>query len=258
MQICPELGHAVSIRRLLPEAEIIGAGDVEISGCTCDARQVRGGELFAALVGSRHDGHDFITEAAVRGCAAVLSERPPTDSALPWCLVPNARDAYGRLCQMLAGNPSQQLKLIGVTGTNGKTTTSCLIAGVLTAAGHQVGVLGTLGYLDGRIVERATHTTPPSDRLAGLLARMVRNGCTHAVMEVSSHALDQSRVAGARFDAACVTNVTQDHLDYHATLRSYRRTKARLFDHLTAEGFAVINADDRGSAGFLHGSMDPC
>ena len=137
---------------------------------------------------------------------------------MPSCVVPNARAAHARLCQALAGNPSRQLKLIGVTGTNGKTTTSCLIAGVLTAAGHRVGVLGTLGYLDGRIVEESTHTTPPPERLASLLSRMVRNECSHAVMEVSSHALDQSRVAGVEFDAACVTNVTHDHLDYHATL----------------------------------------
>ena len=129
MQVCPSLGHFVSLRELLPDAQIAGADDIAISGCTCDSRQVRGGELFAALVGSRHDGHDFVADAAARGCAAVLSERPVPESTLPWCGVPNARQAYARLCQTLAGNPSHQLKLIGVTGTNGKTTTSCLIAG---------------------------------------------------------------------------------------------------------------------------------
>ena len=199
-----------------------------------------------------YDGHDFIAEAAARGCTAVVSQRPaPPDCGLTWCTVPNAREAYGRVCQTLAGSPTRHLKLIGVTGTNGKTTTSCLIAGVLTAADHRVGVLGTLGYLDGRFVEPATHTTPPPDRLAALLARMVRNECSHAVMEVSSHGLDQARVAGAWFDAACVTNVTHDHLDYHASLRNYRLAKARLFDHLADEGFVVLNADDAGSAGYL-------
>ena len=118
---------------------------------------------------------------------------------MPVCMVPDVREAHARLCQTLAGNPSRHLKLIGVTGTNGKTTTSCLIAGVLKAADHRVGVLGTLGYLDGRIVEASTHTTPPPERLAALLARMVGNECSHAVMEVSSHALDQSRVAGVQF-----------------------------------------------------------
>jgi UDP-N-acetylmuramoyl-L-alanyl-D-glutamate--2,6-diaminopimelate ligase len=252
MLVCPDLGQFVPLRRLLPEAVIHGAGDTPVTGCACDSRQVRGGELFAALVGSCRDGHDFIAEAMSRGCAAVLSERPmPPDSAVPWCTVPNAREAYSRLCQTMAGSPTRQLKLIGVTGTNGKTTTSCLIAGILSTAGHRVGVLGTLGYLDGRTVQPATHTTPPPDRLATLLTQMVRNECSHAVVEVSSHALDQSRVAGAWFDAACVTNVTRDHLDYHASLRNYRLAKARLFDHLGDEGFVVLNADDPGSAGYL-------
>jgi UDP-N-acetylmuramoyl-L-alanyl-D-glutamate--2,6-diaminopimelate ligase len=252
MQVCSELGHLASLRRLLPEAAIVGVEDVAISGCTCDSRQVGEGELFVALQGGQCDGHDFVAEAVERGCAAVLSERPaPDDVAVPWCGVPNAREAYGRLCQAMAGWPTRQLKLIGVTGTNGKTTTSCLIAGILSEAGHRVGVLGTLGYLDGRIVEPATHTTPPPERLAQLFSRMVQNECTHAVMEVSSHALDQSRVAGVLFDAACVTNVTRDHLDYHASLSDYRRAKAKLFDQLSDEGFAVLNADDAGSADFL-------
>jgi UDP-N-acetylmuramoyl-L-alanyl-D-glutamate--2,6-diaminopimelate ligase len=258
MQVCPELGHLAPLHRLLPEAEIVGADNIAITGCTCDSRQVRDGELFVALKGGLCDGHDFIAEAVERGCAAVLSDRPVGQVAnlsygsnVPWCVVPNARESYARLCQTLAGCPTRQLKLIGVTGTNGKTTTSCLIAGVLSEAGYRIGVLGTLGYLDGRVVEPATHTTPPPDRLAQLFSRMVQNECTHAVMEVSSHALDQSRVGGAAFDAACVTNVTQDHLDYHASLGDYRRTKAKLFDHLTEEGFVVLNADDPGSAGYL-------
>ena len=170
MQVCPSLGHLVSLRELLPDAETIGADDIAVSGCTCDSRQVRGGELFAALAGSRHDGHDFIAEAVAAGLRRRAERAAGSPrSAVPWCVVPNAREAYARLCQTLAGNPSRQLKLIGVTGTNGKTTTSCLIAGVLAAAGHRVGVLGTLGYLDGRIVEPATHTTPPPERLAALL-----------------------------------------------------------------------------------------
>jgi UDP-N-acetylmuramoyl-L-alanyl-D-glutamate--2,6-diaminopimelate ligase len=252
MQVCPDLGHLVSLRELLPEVDVGGgADDVWISGCTCDSRQVRAGELFAALPGSRHDGHDFAAEAVERGCAAVLAERPMPEISAPVCIAPDARKTYARLCQCLAGNPSRQLKLIGITGTNGKTTTSCLIAGILSAAGHRVGVLGTLGYLDGRIVEDSTHTTPPPERLASLLSRMAGNGCTHAVMEVSSHALHQSRVGGLEFDAACITNVTHDHLDYHATLADYRRTKGKIFDYLGVEGFAVLNADDAGSAEFL-------
>jgi UDP-N-acetylmuramoyl-L-alanyl-D-glutamate--2,6-diaminopimelate ligase len=257
MQVCPELGQVVSLRRLLPEAEIIGGDDVWITGCSSDSRQVREGELFAALAGSRCDGRDFAADAVARGCAAVLAERPVAELSVPTCVVPNPRESFARLCQTLAGCPSRQLKIIGVTGTNGKTTTSCLIAGVLSAANHRVGVLGTLGYLDGRVVEESTHTTPPPERLASLLSRMVGNGCTHAVMEVSSHALDQSRVAGLEFDAACVTNVTHDHLDYHTTLSEYRQTKAKIFDHLNIEGFAVLNADDPGSAEFLRHHAGP-
>ncbi len=159
--------------------------------------------------------------------------------------------AYAKVCQKLAGNPSRQLKVIGITGTNGKTTTSCLLANILTTAGHKIGLTGILGYLDGADIEDSTSTTPPPDKLADLLARMVRNGCSHAVMEVSSHALDQSRVAGIQFDAVCVTNVSRDHLDYHGTISDYRLTKSRLFDYLAPEGFAVINADDPASGGYL-------
>jgi UDP-N-acetylmuramoyl-L-alanyl-D-glutamate--2,6-diaminopimelate ligase len=257
MQVCPELGQVVSLRRLLPEAEIVGADDVWITGCTSDSRQVREGELFAALPGSRCDGRDFAADAVAQGCVAVLAQQSLVELPVPSCVVPNPRESFARLCQTLAGCPSRQLKLIGVTGTNGKTTTSCLIAGVLSAADFRVGVLGTLGYLDGRIVEESTHTTPPPERLASLLAQMVRNRCTHAVMEVSSHALDQSRVAGMGFDVACVTNVTHDHLDYHATLSEYRQAKSKIFDHLNIEGFAVFNADDPGSAELLRRHAGP-
>lgn len=253
MQVCHDLGRLAHLHRFLPEAVIHGANDVAFTGCANDSRRVRQGDLFFAIRGEQHDGHDFIAQAVERGCAAVVSEQTPdSEAAVPWCVVPHARESFARLCQTLAGNPTQQLKLIGVTGTNGKTTTSCLIAGVLTEAGYRAGVLGTLGYLDGRTIEPAAHTTPPSDRLAALLARMVQNECSHAVMEVSSHALDQSRVAGAWFDAACITNVTQDHLDYHANLNAYRRAKAKLFDQLSDEAFVVLNADDPGSAGYLH------
>lgn len=272
MQVCPELGQFVGLRGLLPETEFFGPDDVPIAGCACDSRKVRPGDLFVALSGVRRDGRDFIAEAVARGCSAVMlqsgnrqilpkrSEDSPAHNApgpvysdypVPVCLVPNARESYARLCQALAGNPSRQLKVIGVTGTNGKTTTTCLIAGIFKAAGYRVGLLGTLGYLDGRVVEPAAYTTPPPDVLASMLARMVRNECTHAVMEVSSHALDQSRTAGVWFDAACVTNVTQDHLDYHGTMSEYRRAKGRLFDHLDEDGLAVLNADDPGSAGYL-------
>ena len=191
MQTCPDLGHAVSLRTLLPEAALAGADDIWAEGCACDSRQIQPGQVFAALPGTRQDGHEFVAEAIQRGCSAVLAQRPLPDAGLPVCVVPNVGDAYGRLCQALAGNPSQCLKVIGITGTNGKTTTSCLIAGVLTTAGHRIGLLGTLGYLDGQRVDEAPWTTPPADQLAAYFNRMLRNGCSHAIMEVSSHALAQ-------------------------------------------------------------------
>ncbi len=251
MQTCPVLGPAIWLRRLLGEAASHGAPKLRISGCTCDSRQVQPGWLFAALRGRHFDGRRFIAEAARRGAVGVLSEAPAPQTSLPVCLVPDARAAYARICQALAGDPSHELRVVGVTGTNGKTTTSCLIASILVAAGMKVGLTGTLGYLDGEMVEQPTLTTPPADQLAGLLRRMVEHDCTHAVLEVSSHALDQQRVAGIRFDTACLTGVERDHLDYHPSLDDYQRAKARLFDHLAPEGLAVVNADDPFSAALL-------
>ena len=225
MHVCPELGQFESLHALLPEAVILGADDIGFRGCAGDSRGVNAGDLFVAIRGEKFDGLNFIAEAADRGCAGVLSDRSIEDYCIPTALVPNARAALGKLCQHLAGNPSRRMKVIGVTGTNGKTTTACLIAGVLNHAGRKTGLIGTLGYFDGDDVEDPTHTTPPPEKLAALLARMDGNGCSHAVMEVSSHALDQSRIAGIAYDAACVTNVTHDHLDYHPSIRGYRRTR---------------------------------
>jgi UDP-N-acetylmuramoyl-L-alanyl-D-glutamate--2,6-diaminopimelate ligase len=251
MHVCPEVGQFESLRALLPDAVIHGADDIGFQRPVSDSRKVKPGDLFVAIQGEKFNGLNFIAEAAERGCSGVLSDRAIENCCFPRALVQNVRAAHGKLCQQLAGNPSQQMKVIGVTGTNGKTTTACLIAGVLSHAGHKTGLIGTLGYFDGDDVEDPTHTTPPPEKLAALLARMVENGCSHAVMEVSSHALDQSRIAGVSYDAACVTNVTQDHLDYHPNLQNYRRTKRKLFEHLTPEGFAIVNADDPVASGIL-------
>jgi UDP-N-acetylmuramoyl-L-alanyl-D-glutamate--2,6-diaminopimelate ligase len=277
MHVCPELGQFESLRTLLPDALIQGADDIGFSGCTCDSRKVKAGDLFVAVKGEKFDGLDFVAEALDRGCAGVLSDRPIDDFRIPTALVANARAAHGSICQVLAGNPSELMKVIGVTGTNGKTTTAVLIAGVLSHAGHKTGLIGTLGYFDGEdMVGQVSnlssdqdnsnrqvgnlsynHTTPPPEKLAALMARMVRNDCSHVVMEVSSHALDQSRIGGISFDAACLTNVTHDHLDYHPSLQNYRHTKQKLFGHLRGEGFAVVNADDPISAGFLRAIDGP-
>jgi UDP-N-acetylmuramoyl-L-alanyl-D-glutamate--2,6-diaminopimelate ligase len=243
-------GQAISLRTLLPDAVLVGADDVAVTSCSCDCRTLRPGAVFAALKGTHHDGHAFVAEAAARGAAALLVDHP-IDSPIPYCCVSDTREAHARICQALAGNPSRRLKVIGVTGTNGKTTTTWLIASILAEAGYHAGVIGTLGCYDGQQWIPSPLTTPPADRLANLLGRMVASDCTHAVMEVSSHALDQSRVAGMWFDAACVTNVRHDHLDYHRTIGAYRAAKAKLFGHLAPEAFCVINADDPGAALYL-------
>jgi UDP-N-acetylmuramoyl-L-alanyl-D-glutamate--2,6-diaminopimelate ligase len=159
-------------------------------------------------------------------------------------VVPDTRLAYGQICHQLCGNPSQRMKVVGVTGTNGKTSTSLLIQSVFNMAGIRSGVMGTLGYCDGATMSNASLTTPPAHTLADHLARMRGNGCTHGVVEVSSHALAQMRTAGVEFDVACVTNVRRDHLDFHGSLRNYRNTKARLFEQVRGSGLAVVNADD--------------
>lgn len=244
--------RGISLRQTLSEAEFIGVSDLRVTSCCADSRVCRPGDLFVALAGCRADGHAYVHEAAARGAVAVLTDRPlPADCQLPACYVTDVRAAYGRICQALAGRPARRLRLIGITGTNGKTTTSYLTAAVLASAGYRTGILGTLGYFDGDEFETSEWTTPPAPVLAQWLARMAANGCTHAVMEVSSHALSQSRTAGVEFDVACVTNVRQDHLDYHGTLRKYQAAKAKLLEQLLPEGFAVVNADDPASAGLL-------
>jgi len=252
MQACPVREVRISLRKLLPEAEFVGCGDIVAGQCASDSRRVGPGDVFAALPGMHHDGRDFIAEAIARGCSAILSPTPLPEAGVPVCVVPHVRAAFGHLCQALAGNPTRHLRVIGVTGTNGKTTTTCLIARMLATSGYKVGLLGTLGYFDGAHCDDATLTTPPADQLAHYFARMVENGCTHAVMEVSSHALDQSRLAGVDLDALCVTNVRRDHLDYHRTMEDYCVAKSKALDYLAPEGFAVINADDPTSAGYLH------
>jgi len=234
----------VRLAQLLADAQLQGCSDLSVTSCSSDSRSVKPGDLFAALLGTQCDGHDYIAEARDRGAAALLVERPVPSCGLPVCLVPDTRDAYGQVCQALAGLPSQSVKTIGITGTNGKTTTAALTASVLNAGGASVATSGTLGQFDGFDRTDTTHTTPPSPMLANWLARSAANGCSHAVMEVSSHALSQRRTAGIEYDAACFTNFRHDHLDYHNTLESYHRTKKRLLEQVSPDGLVVLNADD--------------
>lgn len=225
-------GRGISLRQVLPDA--VSSGDVEVRSCCTDSRQCRPGDLYVAVPGLGN-GLEYVAEAIRRGAAAVLADRPLAGCSVPLCIVDDVREAHGRLCQALAGHPARSLKIVGITGAHGKTTTSYLTAAVLAAGGWRSGVLGTLGYFDGSEWQNARWTTPPPPVLAQWLARIAAAGCTHAIMEVSSPALAQKRVAGLDFDVACFTN-DHDAVQGHRT--------ARLFDHLLPEGFAVVNVDD--------------
>ncbi|MBO4453682.1 MAG: UDP-N-acetylmuramoyl-L-alanyl-D-glutamate--2,6-diaminopimelate ligase [Paludibacteraceae bacterium] len=235
--------------------QVIGSTDVEIKGIHFDSRKIGNGDLFVAQVGTAVDGHTFIEGCVARGAAAiVLSNRaflPNEQSAISnqqsttFILVKNTDKALGLLASKWFGEPSRQLTLVGVTGTNGKTTIATLLYKLVRALGHKAGLLSTVvNYIEDEAVP-ATHTTPDALELNGLLRRMVNAGCEYAFMEVSSHAIAQERIAGLDFDGALFTNLTRDHIDYHKTFDNYRDTKKRLFDGLKKSAFAVTNKDDK-------------
>ena len=194
--------------------------ETEIAAVTADSRRVQPGALFAALPGTKEDGHSYISEALARGAACVLCERPP-DYPGPWLVVKNARRAYGIVCANWFGNPAAALRLAAVTGTNGKTTTTNLLYELLCGVtGSKVGLIGTNRNLIGKMELPAFATTPDSYTLQELLRRMADAGCKYVVMEASSHALSQERTAGLHFDVGVFTNLTRDHLDNHRDMDS--------------------------------------
>ena len=229
--------------------EVLGRTDIEINNIHFDSRKVGKGDLFVAQVGTAVDGHTFIDGCVANGAAAVvLSNRtylPSASNDVTYILVDNTDRALGLMASKWFGEPSKQLTLVGVTGTNGKTTIATLLYKHVRALGHKAGLLSTvINYIEDEEVA-ATHTTPDALELNGLLRRMVDAGCEYAFMEVSSHAIAQERVAGLDFDGALFTNLTRDHIDYHKTFDNYRDTKKRLFDGLKSEAFAVTNRDDK-------------
>lgn len=234
--------------------EVIGRTDIEIKSLHFDSRKIGAGDLFVAQVGTAVDGHTFIDSCIANGAAAiVLSKREfmsnvqcPISNVQPtFILVENTDKALGLLASKWFGEPSKALTLVGVTGTNGKTTIATLLYKLVRALGHKAGLLSTVvNYIDAEAVP-ATHTTPDAIELNALLRRMVDAGCTYAFMEVSSHAIAQERIAGLDFDGALFTNLTRDHIDYHKTFDNYRDTKKRLFDTLKPTAFAVTNKDDK-------------
>lgn len=238
---------AVNLRRLFPGASFVGCGDIRATAVSNDSQACRPGTLFAALRGHRVDGHDYIPNALQCGASALLVERPQALAAVPQCVVPDTRRAYAELCAALHGNPSREMGVVGVTGTNGKTTTTWMVRKILQLAGRETGILGTIEYSDGERTERSHLTTPDADDISSWLAAMLRRRTMHAAMELSSHALEQQRAAGTQLDVAIITNITQDHFDYHHDLAAYRASKLKIFGHLKSGGLSVINADEPGS-----------
>ena len=221
------------------------ASDREIAGISSDSRTVGPGQIFVALRGEKDDGFSHAREAAARGAAAIVSDRPaPEAFPVPWVRVREPRRVLGQMAARLAGNPSEKLVLAGVTGTNGKTTTAMLLEGVLARRYGAAGFVGTVGYRTGRRDTAAKHTTPEAPLLQELLAEMVSAGTPAAAMEVSSHALALDRVAGTRFDVAVFTNLTRDHLDFHGDLETYFDAKSKIFALRKLGAVAVVNADD--------------
>jgi len=236
-------------------ARLRGAADAEVSRVVHDSRQVRRGDLFVALPGTRMDGHQFVQSALEAGASAAIVERPvPLPGKPALLVVPDSREALGLAAHAMAGDPTERLSVVGVTGTNGKTTTTYLVRSILEKAGHRTGLLGTIGYQIGERWIPSRMTTPDATDLASYFAEMVESGLEAAVMEVSSHALDQRRAAGIRFRVGAFTNLTPEHLDYHKDMPSYRQAKGRLFAGLAADAWAVLNADDEASRSFAEGT----
>jgi UDP-N-acetylmuramoyl-L-alanyl-D-glutamate--2,6-diaminopimelate ligase len=221
--------------------------DTKISSIEFDSRKVTRGSLFAAVKGYKTDGHDFINAAVASGASAVICENLPgnPDKKICWIKTNDSAKALGLAASNFYGNPSYSIKLVGVTGTNGKTTIATLLYRMFIRLGYKCGLFSTVcNYINGKELP-ATHTTPDPVQLNSLLSDMVREGCDFAFMEVSSHSADQQRIAGLKFDGAIFTNLTHDHLDYHKTFDNYLAAKKSFFDSLPVGSFALVNIDDR-------------
>lgn len=214
--------------------------NIEISGVTCDSRKVESGFAFVCINGAVDDGHKYAANAVSRGAAVIIAEH--TTGNTNEIIVADTHETYSNMCAAWFGNPADSLKLIGVTGTNGKTSVSYMLKSIFEYFGHKVGLIGTIQNIVGNEIIPTKNTTPDAYELNRLFDLMKRNGCTYVVMEVSSHALDQKRVFGLNFEVAIFTNLTQDHLDYHLTMENYLDAKKKLFKMCKT---AVINADDK-------------
>lgn len=232
------------------KGEALNFREAEIRGITCDSRQVGPGSLFVAVPGHKADGAQYVDDAIRRGAGAIVAERAIPACPVPVIVVPSARVALADLAVRFHDDPTSKMNVVGVTGTNGKTTTTYLLRSIFEAANEKVGVLGTISHTIGGRVVPSDNTTPGADALQRYFGEMRAAGCSSAAMEVSSHALDQDRVRGVRFAAGIFTNLTRDHMDYHPTMEHYRDAKGRLFESLPSRGIAALNADDEASASY--------
>ena len=243
----------MKLSELLKNVEVLnslGDADVDITGVNIDSRRIEKGHLFIAIPGTQTDGHNFIPKAIEQGAAAVLCEYFPNTRVpgITYIAVESTEDAVGKVATVFYGEPSLKLKLVGVTGTNGKTTIATLLYNMFRKFGHKCGLLSTVcNYIEGEAIP-ADHTTPDPIELNKLLHQMVEAGCEYAFMECSSHAIAQKRIGGLKFAGGLFTNLTRDHLDYHKTFENYRDAKKAFFDGLSKDAFAITNADDKNGA----------
>lgn len=242
--------------QILPEKEVIGDDNTEIEKIEYDSRLLESGDMFVALVGANLDGHDFISEAAAKGVACVVLERDIECNVPVKVVVPDSRQSLALLAAKYHGFPSHHLKVLGVTGTNGKTTVTYLIKSILEEKGRKTGIIGTIEYAAGKYRFAAVNTTPESLQIERLLSIMRDEGIRVAVMEVSSHALKTGRIKMIDFDVVGITNLYQDHLDFHGDMENYKKTKALLFDKAHGEEkWAILNMDD-AEYDFFRGHVD--
>ncbi|WP_294743395.1 UDP-N-acetylmuramoyl-L-alanyl-D-glutamate--2,6-diaminopimelate ligase [uncultured Prevotella sp.] len=240
----------MKLSELLRNVEVTtleGSSEVGITAVDIDSRQVKEGHLFVAIKGTQTDGHQYISKAVEQGAAAILCEEMPAErkSGVSYIQVPSTETAIGPVATTFYGNPTSKLILVGVTGTNGKTTIATLLYNMFRKLGYKCGLLSTVcNYIEDEAVP-ASHTTPDPIELNSLLARMVAAGCQYAFMECSSHAIAQQRIGGLKFAGGIFTNLTRDHLDYHKTVENYRDAKKAFFDMLPKGAFAITNADDK-------------
>lgn len=224
-----------------------GDTDVDVTGVNIDSRRIADGHLFVAMKGTQVDGHKFIPKAIAAGARSVMCEDMPAERqpGVTYVQVESTEDAVGKVATLFCGDPSRKLKLVGVTGTNGKTTIATLLYSMFRKMGYKCGLLSTVcNYIEDEAIP-TDHTTPDPIELNELLGRMVAAGCEYAFMECSSHAIAQKRIGGLKFAGGIFTNLTRDHLDYHKTFENYRNAKKDFFDSLPKDAFAITNADDK-------------